>query len=688
MNSHLVKILHEKFGFESFRPGQLEAITTLLTQGRLLCIQPTGHGKSLLYQLPASFLPGITIVISPLLALVRDQIQQLQNRFKIPTASVNSDQTDSENFQAKHRAKNGELKILFFAPEKLDNLEYFDFLINLPISLIVVDEAHCVSTWGHDFRPSYRQIIEFIRRVETLNPEIKVLGLTATANERTAADIKQQFATNNNAIPVQRHSMDRPNIKLSVMAVESIAEKLSYIQKLLMELSGTGLIYCATRENTEIVADYFQNQGISAAAYHAGYAAEEKKLLQDQFLQNKFKVIAATNALGMGIDKQDLRFIIHFDVPGSITAYYQEVGRCGRDGVEAFGILLFDPSDKRIQQHFINTALPTADDFENVLKILKKPEMAQGLNLQTLKVQTGLHPTRLLVVISELIEQELLQKRLNNRAQIYLSTDKKSVVDLSRYKVQQKVRQHELSAMMVYSSTKDICLMATLRKSLGEVDVTSCGHCSSCIKSPVGKKNLTEIKVVERWLDKRSTLIDAVKTNNIAGGVALLNSQIRSPLFIEFMRTRAEVIEFTNAELQELIQKNLDELKQQYNIRSVIALPSRTWKGRVFLAKKISVYLQVPLLLEHLQWREIPVARQGELLNNDQRKANVDQHLQLKSNQKIPAGDVLLLDDYIGSSATIKEAARVLRKQAMVKDNIIPFTIAVVRWRLGKAGMV
>ena len=182
-------LLLQNFGFSAFRQGQLEAIKALLENNRLLCIQPTGHGKSLLYQFPSCLLPGITLVISPLLALMRDQIEQLTHRFKIPAASLNSDQTEEENAQARAMAATGKIKVLFVSPEQLDHIDRFDFLLNLPISLVVIDEAHCISTWGHDFRPSYRQILHFIQAVEKINPAIKILGLTATADDRVEKDI-------------------------------------------------------------------------------------------------------------------------------------------------------------------------------------------------------------------------------------------------------------------------------------------------------------------------------------------------------------------------------------------------------------------------------------------------------------------------------------------------------------------
>ena len=203
---NLEVILKDRFGLDTFRLGQAEAICALMEKNRLLCIQPTGHGKSLLYQIPAVLLDGMTLVISPLLALMRDQISQLTHRFNIPAASINSDQSEYENNIAKTAATAGKIKILFVAPEQLDDIDRFSFLLALPINLAVIDEAHCISVWGHDFRPSYRQIIKLVQSLESKNPEIKILGLTATANRKTEEDIKQQLST---SIPVsvQRSSM-------------------------------------------------------------------------------------------------------------------------------------------------------------------------------------------------------------------------------------------------------------------------------------------------------------------------------------------------------------------------------------------------------------------------------------------------------------------------------------------------
>lgn len=680
-------VLKKRFYFNEFRPGQLEAITTLFNRGRLLCIQPTGHGKSLLYQLPAALLEGVTLVISPLLALMRDQIGQLNERFFIPAATINSDQKDIENYRAQQMTREGKVKILFIAPEKLDHIDYFEFLLNLPVHLIVIDEAHCISVWGHDFRPSYRQIINFVHAAEQKNENLKVLAITATANQRTEADIKKQLTRVNQQIIVQRQSMDRPNIHLSVIDATHFSEKLYFTEQLLSQLMGCGLIYCATRENTEMVAEYLQSKRLNVVAYHAGMDADAKRLLQQNFINNRYKAIAATNALGMGIDKQDLRFIIHFDIPGSITAYYQEVGRCGRDGKLAQGILLFDEADQRIQQYFIDSAQPTASDFEQIIQCIKQSNVP--LHLTAIKELSGLHPNRLTVVLAELLEQEFVGKQKQNGRQVYYLMGKKGQPDFSRYDNQFQVRTHELTEMLHYARQKSECLMQKLRNALGDTNALACGHCSACLGLSFSiQKEKSKMVEIQQWLSDRPSTISLARKNRVSDGVAVLDGKLRSMLFIEFMKTRATKNQIINNEFLYLIERHLEKLKKVYLFGAVIAIPSRTWCGRETLARFIADYLKATVLTDYLQWRRMPSARQGELMNNDQRRHNVARCMQYHRQRMMPQGAILLLDDYVGSGATIQEAVRVLRQEAKLPHVIVPFTIARVQWRLGKRGMI
>ncbi len=680
----LLTVLQQRFGFNQFRPGQLEAITALIEDQRLLCIQPTGHGKSLLYQLPSCLLNGVTLVISPLLALMRDQIEQLNRRFQIRSASINSDQTDEENAIARQMALHGQIQVLFISPEQLDHIDRFDFLLHLKVPLIVVDEAHCISTWGHDFRPSYRQILHFIRAVEEMNPEIKILGLTATADARVERDIGQQLSCPSRKVQVMRESMNRPNIELSAIVASGVASKLSLCKILLERCQGSGVIYCSTRENTELVAEYLQNEGISIIAYHAGLGSEEKRNIQTAFSQDEYKVVAATTALGMGIDKGNLRFIIHFDIPGSITAYYQEVGRCGRDGQAAQGILLYDPADRKIQEYFIESALPSIQDFEKVCQAVRTSE--EPPNLTKIKRITGLHPTRVAVVMAELKDQQYLKKQSVKGSQVYQLETQETPLDLSRYTTQYQVKIQELEKMIGYAELTDLCRMAVLRDALGDENPKPCGHCDICLNK-IERPDISEqtLSQSEEWLLRRTVPIAEVRTYRISAGISVLDGKLRSSLFNHFMRQRVQSDEIEE-ELLKLLKSAASALSSQYAIQAIVSIPSNTWKSRESVAKAIAEHLQVHLLTDLLVWKNPPDKRQGELLNNDQRQYNVQDKMQLNENLIVPAGPLLLLDDYTGSGATIKEAARVLRKRT--EGSLVPLTIAAVKWRLGKSGFI
>lgn len=682
---NILETLQSTFGFARFREGQLHSINTLLKEGRLLCILPTGYGKSLLYQLPACLLDGITIVISPLLALMRDQIGHLNQRFKIPSGAINSDQTEEENLLVREAVIKGYLKILFIAPEQLDHVDNFQFLLNLNVKLVVIDEAHCISTWGHDFRPSYRQILHFLHALYAKSCDIKMLALTATANQRVEEDIKKQIFFSGQESVVFRHSMDRPNIRLSLLKTKGIAEKLAACEDLLNRLNGCGLIYCATRENTELVADYLIEKGFSAASYHAGYEMGKKRQLQDEFLNDKYKVLVATNALGMGIDKGNLRFIIHFDFPGSITAYYQEVGRCGRDGQDAEGIVLFDQDDKKIHSYFIASALPLPADFDYVLKAVA--DAPQPIGLTAIKTITGLHPTRVTIVIAELIEQGYLSKYSLSGKQVYRLLPKQGKPDLSRYTLMEEVKSHELKQMLEYGRQDTHCRMSILRSALGDEHALTCGHCDVCLRvSSDLFFSSSRLASINRWLDRRPVPIAPVFKEKISSGISILSSTIRSPAFVNFMKYRMRPPEESvDPELLELLTEQLNLLNKKHLFKGLIPLPSRTWTARDRMAERIAMQLGIPVL-HVLDWQEVPIKRQGEVFNNNQRHENV--HMRMHANTlMIPSGTLILLDDYIGSGNTLKEAARALRARA-VRNELVPLTLASIKWRLGQPGFV
>lgn len=325
------------FGYAAFRPGQKEVIDNILSGRDVFAVMPTGAGKSVCYQIPAMLLPGITIVISPLISLMQDQVKAL-NEAGIPAAFINSSLSENMFYETVNRARQGVYKIIYVAPERLVTDSFLELAQNIRISMLTVDEAHCISQWGQDFRPSYMRIVEFVRLLDR-RPVIS--AFTATATENVRDDIVCTLGLVNPYTLVT--GFDRENL---FFQVEKPKKKEQYILDYIAEHEGdSGIIYCATRKNVDNLYDLLKSRGISAAKYHAGMSAEERKRMQDAFVFDYISIVVATNAFGMGIDKSNVRFVIHYNMPQSMENYYQEAGRAGRDGLDSKCILLFSPQD-------------------------------------------------------------------------------------------------------------------------------------------------------------------------------------------------------------------------------------------------------------------------------------------------------------------------------------------------------
>ncbi|AEF95310.1 ATP-dependent DNA helicase, RecQ family [Desulfotomaculum nigrificans CO-1-SRB] len=348
--AQLLAALNKYFGFTDFRPGQREVVEQVMAGQDVLAIMPTGQGKSLCYQLPGFMLPGITLVISPLVALMKDQVDSLHTRKLHQATFLNSQLTPEEHRQRLAGIRQGKYKLIYVAPERLRTRSFSALISDMPLDLLVVDEAHCISQWGHDFRPDYLYLREFI---QGLARRPRVLALTATATPRVQQDILQQLGIEQ-AVKVVAGS-DRPNLYLAARRLASGQAKLQALTLVLAGLSGSGIIYTATRKETEEVAAFLISQlKLPAAPYHAGMTPEQRAAVQESFINGEYPVVVATNAFGMGIDKQDIRFVIHYSMPASIEAYYQEVGRAGRDGQPATCTLLYTPRDRALQDWMIN----------------------------------------------------------------------------------------------------------------------------------------------------------------------------------------------------------------------------------------------------------------------------------------------------------------------------------------------
>ena len=348
-----LEALTRYFGYDSFRPGQQGIVEALLAGRDVLGVMPTGAGKSVCYQIPAALSPGVTLVISPLISLMRDQVDAL-NDLGMPAAFINTTQTPDEQAMVFAQAAAGQIKLLYVAPERLETGRFRDFAARTPISLIAVDEAHCVSQWGQDFRSSYLGIGDFIAGLPQRPP---VGAFTATATERVRRDIVGLLGLRNPAVTVT--GFDRPNLYFDVVKLET-KYKAAWVARYVADHPDeSGIVYCATRKTTEALADTLNQMGHPAVAYHGGMSPDAREVAQRDFITDKVPVVVATNAFGMGIDKSNVRYVIHHNLPESIEAYYQEAGRAGRDGEPSRCTLLWNESDIVTRRRLLD------NDYEN-----------------------------------------------------------------------------------------------------------------------------------------------------------------------------------------------------------------------------------------------------------------------------------------------------------------------------------
>ena len=348
-----LEALTRYFGYDSFRPGQQGIVEALLAGRDVLGVMPTGAGKSVCYQIPAALSPGMTLVISPLISLMRDQVDAL-NDLGLPAAFINTTQTPDEQAMVFAQAAAGQIKLLYVAPERLETGRFRDFAARTPISLIAVDEAHCVSQWGQDFRSSYLGIGDFIAGLPQRPP---VGAFTATATERVRRDIVGLLGLRNPAVTVT--GFDRPNLYFDVVKLET-KYKAAWVARYVADHPDeSGIVYCAPRKTTEALADTLNQMGHPAVAYHGGMSPDAREVAQRDFITDKVPVVVATNAFGMGIDKSNVRYVIHHNLPESIEAYYQEAGRAGRDGEPSRCTLLWNESDIVTRRRLLD------NDYEN-----------------------------------------------------------------------------------------------------------------------------------------------------------------------------------------------------------------------------------------------------------------------------------------------------------------------------------
>ena len=446
------KRLKAIFGIEHFYDEQWKAIDRILRGERILMIERTGFGKSLCYQFPATQFPGITVIFSPLIALMRDQVHSL-NEKGISAAYVNSEQSQEDNALVVEKALKGEIKILYIAPERQENQEWIEAAKNMNLSMVVIDEAHTISTWGHDFRPAFRRIINL---VQLLPQNLPVLATTATATKRVQRDIEEQIGGRLTTI---RGNLSRENLYLQVIRVNSEDEKMIWLASNLDNLDGTGLIYTGTRVDTEVYAHWLQYCGIDAIDYNAGYDADTRKEVEKGLMENRWKCIVSTNALGMGIDKPDIRFIIHTQIPASPIHYYQEIGRAGRDGLPTRVILFFNenkskedeaPADYSLPYSFIESSRPGIKKYERVIDLLKQEPLSE----REIMKKANLKQNQIREIKADLIDQGIIKEaQYGTKQKKYEYQYKANELDVSRFEELRKAKIKDLDSMVGYVYT-------------------------------------------------------------------------------------------------------------------------------------------------------------------------------------------------------------------------------------------
>lgn len=393
------QILNRTFKLQKFYDDQWNAIEKILKGERVLLIEKTGFGKSLCFQFPAVLFDGITVIFSPLIALMRDQVKKL-NSLGISANCINSEQTPEENSLIIKRATEGKIKILYIAPERQENSAWIEATRQMNLSMVVVDEAHCISAWGHDFRPAFRRIINL---VNLLPKGLPVLATTATATKKVEFDIAKQMRGN---LTIILGNLMRDNFRLCVIKVSAEDDKLIWLGQYLNKLPGSGILYTGTRVNTEIYSKWFEYLKIPSIGYNAGLDAETRVSIENGLMDNQWKCVISTNALGMGIDKPDIRFIIHTQIPQSPVHYYQEIGRAGRDGNPSYIILFYNPEDRELPEAFIEGGRPSISKYEKVIDAVK----SEMLGERDLMRKTNLKKNQIRVIKSDLIDQKIIRE--------------------------------------------------------------------------------------------------------------------------------------------------------------------------------------------------------------------------------------------------------------------------------------
>lgn len=656
------QLLQEIFHIEKFYDRQWETIEKLLKGEKVLLIEKTGFGKSLCFQFPAVIFQGMTVVFSPLLSLMRDQIKKL-NSLGIVAKSVNSEQTPEENDQVIEEAKQGKIKILYIAPERQENQGWIEATRSMNLSMIVIDEAHCISVWGHDFRPAFKRIINLVK---LLPKDFPILATTATATRRVEQDIAKQIGE---GITVVRGNLMRENLKLFVVLVSSEDEKLIWLGKNLHRLPQTGILYTGTRVDTEIYTKWFEFLGISAIAYNAGLDPETRIAIENGLMNNQWKCVISTNALGMGIDKPDIRFIIHTQIPQSPIHYYQEIGRAGRDGQPSYIILFYNPADKDLPMSFIEGARPSLKKYEKVIQATQ----LELLGERELAKYTNLKQTQIRVIKADLIEQGIIREVMLGKNKKYEYISGAPPLQTETFEALRQEKLKELESMIGYVYT-DMPRMKYLCDYLGDEVPHQFTNCDNTEQGKI------KVNITPEWIEKLKSfredyfpeLVVEKRGSHMVNGIAASYygvSSVGEAIHRSKYEQGGDFPDF----LVSLAVKAFYRKFSEESFDWVLYVPP-TKSGDLVknFATKVAQIIGVPIS-HHL--KKIRVTEEQKVFENGYSKtANVHDAFAYTYPEEIEGKQILLIDDVFDSGATIKEIGKLLTSLGAVK--IAPLVIA------------
>lgn len=683
----LLSYLKTYYGEDAqYRAGQEEAIRDVLQGKRTLVVQKTGWGKSLVYFMATRLIRestgGITLIISPLLALMNNQIESAA-KLDLQVRTINSENSD-EWAHIFEKIQDGCVDALIISPERLANEEFKEVLttkLSAQVGLFVVDEAHCISDWGHDFRPDYRRIVDIVR---LLPPNIPVLATTATANNRVVDDIKMQLGGN---LAISRGGLMRDSLSIQVIELASREERLAWLSENIMSIPGTGIVYCLTIRDCELVYRWLKTKGILCECYHSKVETEEKGIIVDRFMKNEIKVLIATVAFGMGFDKPDIAFVIHFQKPGNIVAYYQQIGRAGRSMERAYAILFCGSEDDEINTFFIESAFPTEQTMNAVIDAVTEHP---GIGLRAFEQYVDMRQRN----IKQCVKYLTVNGDIYAENKKYYKTPRKWEPDLEKSKEITRIRKQELQQMNAFARISS-CYMKYIADTLDDTSAVECGHCANCLKKEIFPKTVSvqEIADAQKFVREGFHIIEPRKMwpsgviihgkNKILPEIQCETGRVLSDYGDAGWGRLVKECKYEKGYFEEqLVEASAKLLKDYVAINDIQWVTNVSSLKRPELVRTFARQLAEHLGLEYRDAIEKRVHRkyQKELKSAYLQYQNVNDSFDVRESEVLPE-NVLLVDDMVDSKWTFTVCGYKLRENG--SGRVFPFALANTAGRNG-----